>query len=763
MNPGELFGRFGRLVVAHRGWMLLLVAAITAASLAGLGLVMASGLPVDFTPQALFQDDSPAIQRLTEIEETFGREDNDLVIVLEGPIGEAGAVEAIRALHAAVEADPHVASVDSLANATIIEAEGGMLTVVSVLDDLTPAEAVARLAADPSHGGLLVARDQQAAELRVHLDPSLERVGELTPAIKSVMARVEAVALPAGLALHVTGVPWVRTEVVAMMLADNARFVPLLSMLFLVVIWGLFGRFWTGMAPLVTVLVAVAWGMALLLVNGAVLNILSILVPTLVLVVGLSDGIHVVARYREERAARGNDAGEAMAATLRHMSVACFLTTFTTAAGFGSLVVADTKVMRDVGLHCAVAVMVAWVATMLVLPTWLAWLPPERVGRSRTAESGERLQRALGWLDEVVARHPRALVLGTAALVLACVALGSGVRTNTHMLEMYRPGHPTRETVGLVARELGGVVPIVIHVAGPPDALLEPDNLARLATMEAATAARPETGWTLSVAAHIRNLHRLLTDEDGLPGSREAVAQELLLSEMSGGLPLDRLVTSDYSRARVLALCDDVGGQAFLTMRDELQAQADALFEGTGLTAEVTGDGIVASAGLERLIDDLISSLALVLVVIVLTLIGLLRSVRLALLASIPNLVPLLFTLATLRLIGADLQTTNIVSFTVALGLAVDDTIHFVVRYQDERKLGADREDAIRRTYLGAGTGIVLTSVLLVAGFGVLMTSDLTSTRHFGLLSSVTMLAALLGDLVLLPALLHLFGRRLNA
>jgi predicted RND superfamily exporter protein len=134
--------------------------------------------------------------------------------------------------------------------------------------------------------------------------------------------------------------------------------------------------------------------------------------------------------------------------------------------------------------------------------------------------------------------------------------------------------------------------------------------------------------------------------------------------------------------------------------------------------------------------------------------------VRLALIALIPNLVPLVFILAALGLMGADLQTSNIVSFTVAVGMAVDDTIHFIVRYREERRRGQVKSEAIRRTFHGAGQAIVLTSVLLVLGFGVLGTSELTSTRDFGILASVTMTAAMLGDLLLLPAMLHLFGSR---
>ena len=167
----------------------------------------------------------------------------------------------------------------------------------------------------------------------------------------------------------------------------------------------------------------------------------------------------------------------------------------------------------------------------------------------------------------------------------------------------------------------------------------------------------------------------------------------------------------------------------------------------------------MASIGIDKLISDLLYSIAIVITVIFCTMIVLLRDVKLSLLSLLPNIIPLLFTLATLRLIGADLQTSNIVSFTISVGLAVDDTIHFVVRYKQEKAIGRSHKEAILNTFRGAGQAIILTSLLLVIGFGTLATSTLTTTFHFGLLASITLGAAILADLFLLPAAMNVLYR----
>jgi hypothetical protein len=289
--------------------------------------------------------------------------------------------------------------------------------------------------------------------------------------------------------------------------------------------------------------------------------------------------------------------------------------------------------------------------------------------------------------------------------------------------------------------------------------MLEPEILAKIDALETSFRRHDLVGYTVSPAGWVKHFHELLTGENGWPSSRAAVTQELLLAEMSGELPLDKVLSSDGARARILAITKDAGGREFLAVKAALETEAQRLFRDTGIAVDITGDGMLASSGVDQLITDLLYSLGLMLIVILLTMAVLLRDWRQTLIATLPNLVPLVFILGTLGVLGADLQTSNIVTFTIAVGLAVDDTIHFIVRYREERQRGIDTTSAIHRTFQGAGHAIVLTSILLICGFGILTFSSLTSTYFFGLLACVTMTAALVGDLLILPALLQMFDK----
>ncbi len=749
---GRRLEAYGRWVFRNRAQLTALVLTLTALAIWSIVQRVQSGPVVDFTPQSMFMGEGGEWDRLQAYEAEFGADDNIIVALLDGDIARPEGLAWLNQLHAAVERAPGVVDVRSLSNASLaIATDSGMIDVVDAIEE---DGRIDRAAADPFLSPLLISRDKHTATIQVELSDNLQQIDDLSPVVHDITERLRGVDAPPGFKLHVTGVPFVRAEVVDMMVADEMTFLPLVTLVFLVTILILFKRLWLGLVPLIGVLFATIWAVGLLLSQGAIFNILSILAPTLILVIGVADGIHLVNRYREELADDG-DREAALGRTTRHMSLACFLTTFTTAAGFVSLTVADTAVIRDFGQQVAVGVMITFFALMMAVPTLLAWIPVAKVGRPDEVLDHPIYDR----LSHLVSTRPRRILLIALSLTLFAGWLGRGVKTDSALLEMYHEDHPTWTAVMTAQESVGGIIPIFIHLDGEPGQMLEPEVLRGIHALHQHLVDLPMVGYATSPAAWVKHLHLLLTGEDGWPGTRAAAAQELLLAEMSGDLPLDALLSADRGRARILAVTADAGGREFIKAKAELERVAETIFAGTDIAVDITGDGMLASGGVDRLINDLLSSLLLMLGVILITMLVLLRDLRQTLIATLPNLVPLVFILGTLGIIGADLQTSNIVSFTIAVGLAVDDTIHFIVRYREERRAGADVEDAIQKTFRGAGHAIILTSILLILGFGVLAFSSLTSTYFFGLLACVTMAAAIIGDLFILPALLQLFDK----
>ena len=746
----KFFYGYGRLLYRNKHFALAIIVFFSALSIFGIIHRIQKEIPVDFTPQAIFMDNSPEMLRLREIENTFGREDNDWLIVVTGSLDTPQSKKYIEHVHTKMEMLPFVEQVESIYNAASVQQTDLDPEILSLWDTEYPIQTAQK---DPFLLRAFISEDGKHTLIRVRIERQREKVSDLDPAISTLTETLNSIDLPPDVTIHTTGVPHVRNEVVKMMIEDNFTYAPILTSLFFITICALFRSMRLGLAPLLGVLFAVLWSMGILLGSGVVFNVLSVLVPILALIIGVADGIHLVSRYQEEFA-KEKSQEEAIAKSLKHMFAACFLTTFTTAVGFFSLIVADTVVIRDFGIHSSIAVMTAFFAVILVVPCYLSFLPAQHIHPIPTTEENfyDRIHH-LCW------NHPQKVIVVILALCFYAGWYGSSVRPNSHLLEMYHSGHPTHAAIQEIDQHLSGIVPIFILIEAQEGDLLSPERFQKIASLEKELHTFDWVRWTYSLPAHIQYTHTLFTDETTLPNSRDIIEQEIFFLSFSDKIPLNQITQNQHTQMRILALCQDAGGTDFITLHDRLTNKAAELFGTDSVRIDVTGDGLMASLGIHQLITDLLYSIAIVIAVIFGTLLLLLRDLRLSFLSLLPNVIPLLFTLATLKSIGADLQTSNIVSFTVSVGLAVDDTIHFVVRYQQERREGKSHHDAILNTFRGAGHAIILTSVLLVSGFGILATSNLTTTYHFGLLASITLFAAILADLFLLPATMNLFYR----
>jgi len=751
----------GRILVRRRVLAAVWIVVATVLALGALASSASEGLPVDFTPQALFERDAENEEVLQRTRAAWGRDDNDVVVVVSGDVLARNGLAALAALHDVLATDRDVVTVDSLANASLAWRGPEGVRVGRLLDENTCCEDLAeRIADEASVTGLLVSASGRLATLRARIRPDIERVADLQVVTRRLERAVAEVELPGGMSVELSGVPYVRVEVVDLLVRDQTRFFPIDAVLFGAVLLWLFRRPFPGLLPLLAVGLAVLWSTAALVAGGFVFNVLSTLIPILVLVIGLADGIHLLTRYRDELAVDGSRE-LAMGRTLQHLAHACFLTSFTTAVGFASLATSRSDVVREFGLTAGVSVLMTYAVVVTALPTMLAFVPEAHVlsGVGRTEDS--RLTRALDRLAVAVERHPRNTLVGCGTLTLVALFFAGRVGTNSALFEFYGDDHPSVALHDTLVDELGGIVPVYAHLeADRPGAFREPEVLEAVSELQARMLARDEVRWATSTADVVGAVHRLMTGEVGLPRDGFMLEQELLLVDMGAEqLGLDRLVDQDWQVARVLGLSDDAGGLVFVDLKQAIEAAGDELLSPLGVTVTGAGDGIVASAGVHRMIDDLIASVAVAFGVISLTLLATLRSAKLTVIAMVPNMLPLVFTLAALGAAGLDLTTSNVVSFAVALGLAVDNTIHFLVRLQEERARLPDVGAAIRATFRGTGTPIVFTSVLLMIGLGVMLASDARPTQQFAGLALATLVSALVADLALLPALVHVSER----
>jgi predicted RND superfamily exporter protein len=560
-----------------------------------------------------------------------------------------------------------------------------------------------------------------------------------------------------GSRLSITGLGAMRAEMVRSLREDQWRLV-FFAVLGSLIVLMIGMRSAAGvLLPLATVGISLSLTMAIMVLSDTPLNLLTNMLPPLLLTIGLAEAMHMVLRFGELREA-GLEPNEAAAETLRTMWLACFVTTFTTAVGFGALIFQETEVLRRFGAISAVATMLTYVVTVLLVP---AALPTFRSATKKPAKHEEdALDRALWWSAAKTAAHPFVTIAAALGLFVWFVSVAFHIEVDSRVRDQFARDSDVARTSGILEEHLDGFRSLEVTLASTPGTFHTRDGLALVETIGRSAAERPEMLRVTSAADWAREAHVRIANDEQVRSADFHSDEELraLIALMShAGAPISRYVTEDGSAARIEMRVLDHGAARTLQMAESLRALAES--SAMHPTVRVSGEAYANSHGLNRVVRSLGSlSAAVVVIFIVMTL--LFRSLRLGLISVPPNALPLAFTLAYMVWRGIALHAATVIVFTVTVGLAVDGTTHVMARYREELAAGGTSESVLRRTVAGSGRGVLLSSLTLIVGYLVLLASTFEPVRLFGELSGVAIIASTICQTFFLPALLAAFGPR---
>lgn len=734
-----------------------------------LGLIGASLVPRiegEFSPQALFAS-FPEEEAFAQLFiERYGSAENTLLIVVRSD--DLFAPERLAWLWTTgerIRAMDGVERVQSIVHSPLPRSEGDATVSFSPLldgPDVTPEQSDrVRAAVTPmrSTRGALLSDTGRLAILAVVLDRERRQVAEITPWVEDIRAAVDATPPPEGMSHFFAGLPHIRVHVVGRLIGDQLVLIPLAGLINLIFLFAAF-RWVPGVVlPLTAVGLTLCFLLAGMVLAEERFNLINNVLPTLIIVIGISDSIHLINRYREEIRA-GEHQERAIRTTVRTMASACFFTSVTTAVGFGSLLVSQTELLQRFGVTAAMGVLTAYLVTILFLPAALTWFRPPR-HLPRRGEDGI-IEAFAVRTHHLALRFPR-LIVGVSSVVLVLAAItGSRVVVDSSLLELFDKDDPIHIQTRLLEDELGGVLSfdLALHTERPggfeePDMLHRAEDLARwIEESEGVIEARMWTdllrdmrsAWTGSLEAG-----------DEPFSSRAQIAQLSLLMADGSDDPSSTWVTPDRSELRINVRSADRGSRAMIAAVTAIEDAFSERFPDDIATMRFSGDSYLASLGLDLLIRDLIGSIAMAFGFIFIILLILFRSLRLGLIAFPPNVIPLILTLGYMALRDIPLNSTTLIIFSVSLGLAVDNTIHVVTRYLDERREGKHRDEALEAVARGTGRAVLVSSLLLLCGLSVVLASSFVPIRLFAELTALTILSCVLADLLILPALIHQF------
>ena len=756
--------RFAEQVLAAR-WPVILGTLLFVAVASG-GIVL---LEFSANYRIFFDEDNPQLLALEALEENYGKNDNVAFLIVPDD-GDATSQKALSAAVWLTEAawnTPHSRRVDSLANFQYTTADGDDLYVQDLVDpqELGRAEARSRIRSialsDPRIAGSILARngDVSVVSVTVELPEEglLEASAEVAEFVRSIAAEAEK-RFP-GIDLRVVGTVMVNQTFVEASIGSQTVFLPA-SLLLMALILGVLIRGWAGVAGTGLVIVfSILASMGLGAWAGMPFSPPISPAPTIVLMIVVANCVHLLVAL-QQRLRAGDSRHDAIVESVRLNLHPVFLASLTTALGFLSMNFSEVPPYRHLGNFVAFGIAASFILSVTFLPAVLSLLPV-RAGKERRFR-GPTMNR----LADYVLRYRKALIWGWLAIVTAMAVAVPRNELNDVLVHFFDKSVEFRQDTDFMDERLSGNTLLEYSLrASAEGGVTDPRFLAEVSNFAAWYRKQPRVRHVSTVTDTFRQLNKSMHGDDPaayrIPESEELAAQYLLLYEISlpQGLDLNNQIDGSRSATRVSVSAQTLSSQELL----ELNARARAwLKENAPHVAGVNSTGpaaLFAYIG-QRNIRAMLVGTIVVLLAISAILLFALRSLRLGLISIVPNLVPAVLGFGVWGLTVGQVGLSLSVVVAMTIGIVVDDTVHFLAKYRRARReYGLSPEDAVRQTFDTAGRALFTTTVVLVAGFLILLFSPFVPTAQVGVLTAMIIAFALIADLTLLPALLTVLDR----
>lgn len=707
-----------------------------------------------------FLDNDPSLISYNEFQQRFG---NDEIVAVayrdENLFTREGTQRLIDTDNALTNLDfvRRVTSLSSIDNIHVFDDE---LRVEPLIPDIPADDKEAALYRDkafdlPSVPGQVLSPDGKTLLLLVqleHIDDMDQFRGEILETIRLALDKTAGRYT----STHLGGIGVVYDALNRISMSDSMIFITLSDVVLAVLLWFILKN---AIAVILSLTVVGASVICLVGVHnllGYQVNMVTAALPSLVMIIGIADSIHIITYYYANLLKYpGLSKDEIVLKTMSGIAVPCLFTSITTAIGFGSLMAARMRVIRDLGLFACLGVILAWYFSM-ALSTWTFHYLDVKPRHRR--EVPPWMVRMLNVLADLVRRKSGAIIAFSSILFVISIVGITRIDVDTFSIRFLHPSDPCRQDSDWIEDNFGMYMPLEFVVETEDGGAWDPELLGGIARLQRALEEHPDIGRVLSVTDMIKQTNQALLDhEEGswtIPETRAKVAQQMLLLEMDSDNNLDRFVDMPGSTIRITAMIRMLSARGIesliehtLSLADELMPEGDYSFTPTGYM------GLYVKM-IDYVVHGQIVSFTLAFILVFLMIGALFRSWRMALVAIAPNLLPVIMTLGFMGWFNISLDVATVMIAGIALGIAVDDTIHLLHHYVRLRQEGLDAAASAAGAVKATGTAVMSTSIVLFAGFMVLTLASIKSIVYLGLLTAVTMITALIGDLVLLPALL---------
>lgn len=598
----------------------------------------------------------------------------------------------------------------------------------------------------------LISDDEKSIAIRLVYDPAIIDSNEKDELDKQIQHILEQHKIKR---FWITGVPHIRTQYVAMVQREMAIFMTASIIITIVVLIFTFYSFWGVFIPLLCVVLALLSTLGLIGFTTRDLGVMTNLIPVIMFMVGVSDSIHIISHYKEYLQ-KGENKTDAIAHALKSIGVSTFITGFTTAIGFASLSVSSMLPIREFGLFTAFGVMIAWLNALILTPCILYLIPPMKPSRWEKKQKDWKpfIQKVIYIGD----KYPiRVIVM---FIILSIIALygTSIIKQNAFLLDDISPKNKIKQELAYFEQHYQGLRPVEIAITAKgkinfnnPVFLAEVDTFQHFIESQIGA-------FTLSPATLQKYIYQVIEYGDStaftVPETKNEVKKVYALAKKAGNRNPFKLCMIDSTQGRITGKMKDLGMMKVAQINQNIDAFYRNHIDTTLFTYKQTGSAMLVDQNNTYLVSNLFTSLLLSTGAVAVLMGFLFRSFRIILITFIPNVFPLLVAGAWMGFSGINLKASTSIIFSIAFGIAVDDTIHVLARYRIERQRGLSNVSAVNTTLLSTGRAVIIASIVLILGFSVLILSDFGGTYYTGLFMVVTIISAIFAELFLTPLLL---------
>jgi len=623
----------------------------------------------------------------------------------------------------------------------------------------------------PFYRNLLYNEQSKSYLSAIYLDKIKIKTAERIRIIQDIKAVTEKLAKKTSTTMHYSGLPFIRTEF-AQSVRYEMKLILISSLILTAIILFLFFRsFSTMLFSVLVVFAGVLWAVGLLELMDYRISILTALIAPLIVVIGIPNCIYFLNKYHTQFALLNNKK-EALISMVERMGIVTLFTNLTAAIGFGVFYFTKSQVLKEFGLVAGISILVVFVISLFAIPAIFSYLKEPETKHTKYLDS-KFLSAVLLKFEYWVLNHKR--FVSAFWLVVLLISAGGIMRLKTlsYIVDDLPKKNKIYTDLKYFEKNFHGVMPleIVVDTKKKNGATTLP-VLQKLDELSASLGEYPEIAKPLSLVEAIKFARQAYYDGDsssyGVPNSFDVaflLPYLRMKTDSSRNSQFAQLTNSfiDSSKryARISVGIEDVGSERLPVLLKGIEEKALSIFDSTRYKVSFTGTSIVFLEGSSFIINSLRESLLLALGMIVLCMIFLFRSWRIVIISVITNVIPLAITAGVMGYFNINLKPSTVLVFSIALGIAIDVTIRFLVNYkQDLPKYNYDIPSTIKATIQETGISIIYTSLILSAGFIVFLVSQFDGTKALGYLTALTLFMAMITNLTVLPALLVWFDRQ---